>query len=480
MNENLLILKKYRYLTLLLGLLLMAMILAGCSDDRMQVTETEIADPSPTPTRRITRTPAPVPTQQPPVYLQITPEVLAGTVVHFAHPWIGEMAEVMKSIALEYSLSNEWDIWVEADGYGGEMAMVEAIRADLEVGEAPGLIAAHPYLLAELDGDYFPVNLTNYFADEVWGFDADDQDDILPLFLEQFTEGDELIALPFAPQATVLFYNQTWGKTLGFDQAPADEDTFREQACGATFANLEDDNEENDGLGGWVINTDPNVMLTWYGAFNGEIPLYQTPVFDTNTGQKMFGYLKALYDEGCIWIGRQPEHYFYFANRDALMVASTLDQIPSQLGWMAVAENKDAWSVVGFPGSAGEVILVDGPGLVITVDSPENQMAAWLFARYLLEPDVQARLVRTGFTLPVRDTALSQLGDFIADYPQWAQAVDLMDTAIPAPVMPAGWGLGRWVLQDAAIRIFQLEADQIPLTLEELDVLIAELEGMAP
>jgi len=123
---------------------------------------------------------------------------------------------------------------------------------------------------------------------------------------------------------------------------------------------------------------------------------------------------------------------------------------------------------------------------MVTADSPENQMAAWFFARHLLEPEVQAELVRSGFTLPVRESALPLLSDFSAAYPQWAQAVDLVDKAKPIPISE-GWGVGQWLLQDAMYQLLHLviptgssvSAELSPI-LETLDETIVEMEGMIP
>ena len=71
------------------------------------------------------------------------------------------------------------------------------------------------------------------------------------------------------------------------------------------------------------------------------------------------------------------------------------------------------------------------------------------------------------------------LSDFSAAYPQWAAAVTLIDTARPVPIS-AGWGIGQWVLQDAAYRMLQSDADQVEPILNELDGTIGELEGMGP
>ena len=427
-------------------------------------------------TQQPTQTPAVTPTPATPVQLQVDPADLAGIVVRFVHPWMGEMAETIALAASQFSLTNEWDIWVEVEATGGENTLLESVQADIEDDNLPGLIASYPYALAELNGQYFSVNLTDYFYDPDWGFSPEAQADIPAVFLEQFTEEGHLAALPFASQATVLFYNQTWAQNLGFTEMPDDSDGFAEQSCAAVFSNYDDENEDNDGTGGWLINQDPEVLASWYAAFGGELPVSGEISFNTEGGLDALGYLKDTYTQGCIWLGRRPEPYYYFANRYALMYAGTLDEIPYQAGWMASQGSTDSWTVMGFPGPDGEVMLVDSPGLMVTADTPEKQMAAWLFARYLLSPEVQAELVQSGFSLPVRESALDLLSGFASQYPQWAQAVEMMDIARPVPIS-SGWGIGQWVLQDGFYRLLQGERDDLPTILEEVDALVAELEA---
>jgi ABC-type glycerol-3-phosphate transport system substrate-binding protein len=149
------------------------------------------------------------------------------------------------------------------------------------------------------------------------------------------------------------------------------------------------------------------------------------------------------------------------------------------MSWMAVAASEDEWAVIGFPGKAGETILVDGPGLMIGADSPENQLAAWLFSKYLLEPEVQAKLVQSLFTLPVRESATELLGEFEDDYPHWAQGAALVESAVALPVSD-DWGVAQWVLQDAVNRILQSETDEVTILLEQLDAMITDLAGDSP
>jgi ABC-type glycerol-3-phosphate transport system substrate-binding protein len=268
---------------------------------------------------------------------------------------------------------------------------------------------------------------------------------------------------------------------LGFDTSPTDEDSFAEQVCGATSANLRDLNEENDFTGGWLMNYDPWVLSSWYFAFGGELPEGEIPQFNNEAGQSAFGYLENLFapEQNCIWVGRQAEPYWYFANRYALMYAGNLDQIPAQKGWMEQAQNEDQWTVIGFPGTEGEVMVIDSPGLFIPESSQEEQLGAWLFAKHLLTPEIQARLVQSLFTLPVRSSALDDLNDFVSTYPQWAAAVEMVEGAIHLPISE-DWGYSRWLLEDAIRRSFAIEDDDVSTILEQLDETILEFEGTTP
>jgi multiple sugar transport system substrate-binding protein len=455
--------------------------LASCAQTVPQEAETPTSAAVLTETRSpsATATPENTPTSTPIPGLEIDPEDLGGIVVRFAHPWVGEMAQKLENIAREFSQTNPWEIRVEVLPHGGETALVDAMQAYLVAGETPGLIAAHPYLLSGFGEDVNLVDLREYFDDPDWGFTAEEQADILPVFMAPFSQDDQIWGLPLAPHATVLFYNRTWGEALGFSEPPTDLDAFRAQTCDAASANWRDDNPDTDGTGGWMINLDPTVLAGWYIAFDGVIPMDGIPSFNQDIGQETFNYLWDIKLQGCSWFARQPDPYWYFANRYALFVAAKTEQIPIQASWKDVIGSEDEWDVIGFPGMTGESIVVDGPGLLVTSGSHEEQLAAWLFAKHLLEPQVQAALVRSLFTLPVRASAMNLLTDFGAEFPQWAQAAAFVDSASALPVSDA-WGLAQWVLQDAAFRILQAESADVPGLIEQLDAMIVDLTGGTP
>jgi len=486
MNKSMNRLPVIRVLLLFVGLLIVILSLAGCGNatptptpDPPEEEETEAPEPTSTPTPTAVVTAEETPTQENLPTLTVDEDDLAGLSIRFVHPWGGAEAQLIQQIATQFSMSNPYDIWVDVEALGGETAVLDALQMGQKSGDLPGLVALHPYQLSSLPEPYFTVNLSNYFTDPGWGFSAEDQADIPQVFIDQMTVDGSLVALPIAPQATVLFVNQTWAEELDFSDAMTTMEDFQALACDATAANYGDIATDNDGTGGWLVNMDTNVLASWYRGFDGELDFESTPSFNNDAGRSAFGFLKSIYDEGCIWFGRKSEPYYYFSNRYAIMYAGSLDQIPLQTSWMDVAGSDDVWGVDGFPGVVDEVMLINGPGLMITADSAENQMAAWLFAKYLLTPEVQAKLAEQMFTLPVRTSAIDLLSDFSDAFPQWGQAAAMIENVEPLPISEA-WGYSQWVLQDAVFRILQTDADQTNLILQQLDSMISELEGVEP
>ncbi|NLN70053.1 MAG: extracellular solute-binding protein [Chloroflexi bacterium] len=456
-------------------MLLVLFVLASCSPNVFP----EIAEPTSTQiqvnTLVHTATPAPkTPTAtSTPILaaMDVDPDELAGVIVRFAHPWVGEKAEMLERLAREFTKTNPWGIHVQAYPHGGETALVNSVM-QLPDDDLPTVIAVPAYLRSELMNGKPAVNLHAYFNHPDWGFSLEEREDFTPVFLTSFDAEDQVSTLPFAPQATVLFYNRSWGQALGFPEAPHDLDAFRTQNCEATFTNWQD--AAKGGTGGWVINLDARVLVSWYYAFGGTFSKGEEPLFNNLAGRDAFGYLWEIKNQGCIWFALNPNHQAYFADRLALLYAGQLDQIPTQMGWMETAGNEDDWTVIGFPGPAGEQILVEGPELFIMAGAPENELAAWLFIKYLLAPEAQAKLVESLFTLPVRESALELLTKFKTDYPQWEQGTALVDTANVLPVSEA-WGLAQWPLQDAANRILQDENGDVSSYLAQLDALILDL-----
>lgn len=467
---------------LLALLLLLGLLLSACGPSASTTPTETVTDEAAAETAAPTVAPQVTPTPSHPEYLDVNGADLAGVVVRVVHPWVGEMADTLNSLAMQFSLSNEWDIWVEMDPLGSESMVVESLQEDIVQQTLPGIVIAHPYLLAGFNGRFSTVNLSDYLNDPEWGLNADEQADIPEVFLSPYLSEGQLTALPVAPQATLLFYNQTWLQELGLGGLPDNTTDLQKMLCDAAYENNSDEMERNDGTGGWLVTLDPNALLSWYTAFGGQLSLDALPQFNTEAGQEAFGFLEQLRARGCAWESVNTDPYEYFTNRYTILFAGETGQIPYLKNWMASSGSEDFWTVAPFVGTVDSPVLVDGPAMLMSETTPEIQMASWLFMEYLLSPEVQAKLVEAGYSLPVRESAVDLLADFAVQNPVWLQAYQYASDAEAAPVS-GEWGIQQWILQDAIHRLLQLDPDdkiKPADVLQEVDAALEEMEGMTP
>ncbi|HEX5808143.1 MAG TPA: hypothetical protein VFY25_05715, partial [Anaerolineales bacterium] len=101
-------------------------------------------------------------------------------------------------------------------------------------------------------------------------------------------------------------------------------------------------------------------------------------------------------------------------------------------------------------------------------------LASWLFIRWLLSAENQARWVQSTGLFPLRTSTMPLLGDYPASHPQWAEAVTLLSEAETTPQL-ASWRMVRVMLEDGfrdmfdTIRHPDLTDGQVPLILKQMD-----------
>jgi ABC-type glycerol-3-phosphate transport system substrate-binding protein len=107
----------------------------------------------------------------------------------------------------------------------------------------------------------------------------------------------------------------------------------------------------------------------------------------------------------------------------------------------------------------------------------ERQLAAWLFARWLLSPESQAQWVEATGVFPLRNSVMNMIGPYLLASPQWGAAVASLPQAQAVPQM-ASWRKVRYVLEDGMMVLFQenLPQDKLPDLLVEMDALAQELK----
>jgi multiple sugar transport system substrate-binding protein len=435
------------------------------------------AQASATPTR--TSTPIPVPT------LPVDENALLGTQVEFWHIHSFLLASAdgtdsFQSLVDEFNRTNSWQLRVETRSFNNYAEIVDTIRSSI-YGDLPNVVLGYNYQAISLyrSSDLL-VDLTPYLQDPRWGLAQKDIDDFYPLFWQQEQNSGAQLGLPFYRSGQVLFYNQGWAEELGFEKPPASPDEFREQACAAAAA-FGSNEGIPEGAGGWVIDSSAPGLMAWIYAFGGalELPGQRGYDFENPSTLDAFTFLRELYEEGCAWLSESALPHPEFAARQALFISSSVTNLPSQHRAFDQAGNPDRWTVIPFPSEVGQPVMVTyGPALLVLAADPEEELAAWLFARWLTSAEVQAGWLQNQGTLPTRKSVLEQVEDYRDSHVQWDAAVELLPFARVEPGR-SSWNLVHIVLNDAGRYLFSpiITKRQIPEIIETLSQTAAELDG---
>jgi ABC-type glycerol-3-phosphate transport system substrate-binding protein len=398
--------------------------------------------------------------------------------------WYSMSDEQIAPIFKDFNTNNEWGIEVDAVNLGSNTELSNSVIKGIIENDAPTVVLAFSDQAINWDKNGNIVNLSPYIDNPNWGLSPDEQNDFFPFAWNYGLVDNKRLSVPAQIASTFLFYNQSWAKELGFDTPPDSVDTFTEQACAANAVKKKDKDVKNDSSGGWIIDTKPEIMLAWFHAFGGGI-VSASDVnvrnsryhFDTNENEEAFFYQRRLFEKNCAWDFRiDPKNEAYpdeeFAHRRALFVSGNLTDIPYQITAFTEANNKDEWTLLPYPSPIGKPVIASQiPSFILIQSTPEQELAGWLFMRWMISPGTQVKWSMLTGLFPVRASSKNNMPEYSASHPQWTVGFDLLlKGTILEPVLPS-WGTVRWALQDASTQLFRsyFTLERVPLTLKELD-----------
>lgn len=395
-----------------------------------------------------TATPVPTPTRAPD--LGIRPEALQGVKIEVWHGWDGQSASLLAQLAAEFNLSNRWGIQVKILPQRNLNLLGTAVDKALRGPEQPDLVVALPEQILTWQDKV--IDLAPYIAQPEFGLD---RADFPAAFLTQSQANEAQLGLPAARTARVLFYNQSFARDLGFNEPPRTLADFREQACAANGFWKADQDLTNDGFGGLALETDSNwqTPYSWLAASGGQVFVEAEFRFNTPENLAPLEFLSALRGSDCAWLSDAPTQPENLASRKALFYSGYLSEIPAQIAVSQASPAADTWTVLPFPGTQPALVAY-GPDFAVFKSNPARQLAAWLFIRWLLEPENQARWASDTGLLPVTLTAAETLKQTGQLTPQAQAALDLLPAAVPYP-QTRHWQLAGKILGDGYLAYFE-------------------------
>ncbi len=415
-------------------------------------------------------------------------EELRGLEIDFWYIWdLNEPGKGMNAIVDRFNLENEWGIRVVPYDQGLTHDPLESIGNAIQEGLVPHVMVSDSpvitaWYLAGLTADLDP-----YLSDPVAGLSLKDQQDYYPgIFEPYFAPGDGRSGLPFTQSIQVLFYNQTWAGELGFSREPIDSIELVDQVCEAAA----EFDREPGGIGGIILYPDAANITGWVYGFGGNLQDLADGTYQFSSAEiiNVARYWQELSREKCGFITSQypdpmarESEFEKFNQRLALVTmnaAQDLDQIHLQANQTGRA---DEWTMLPFTGPDGKKAV---PAVVqsgaIFLTTPEEQLAAWLFLKYLTSPEIQAEWVEYSRLYPTRKDSLRLLRDFRTDNPDWAKGLNILKYVQTQPIDPS-WEVVQQAVGDAFESLlaedppglFDLMAT-LDLTAEELRILMWE------
>jgi len=408
--------------------------------------------------------------------LGVDQSALRGVKVEVWHALFGSSAALFGSQLAEFNTENPWGIIVHAAQQGNYTTLFDKVVLALKDFSPPDIIMALPEQVIVFGEAGAVVDLSPYVHDPVWGMREAELSDFPNAFLAQEKIGDQWWGMPAQRSARFLFYNQTWARELGFDSQPVTPEEFKEQVCAANQAMRSDTDPNNDGKGGWIVDTDSKTVLSWMMAFDGGPLQNGNYRFLAPNNIAAFKYLKEMYDENCSWLSSEVTPYEQFASRLALFVTGSLEDLPAQVRAFNQVGNLDEWTVMAFPGNGGSSFMLYGSSYSLLGSSDENQLASWLFIRWMLSPDNQARWVLSTGLFPLRVSSMVSLANYRIEHPQWRAAVDLIPQGLLQPQL-VSWRKVHPIFGDGVSFIFRTDmtSGSVPAVLAQMDRIASEL-----
>ena len=455
--------------------ILFLFLLAACQPAPSHLTATPSAQAKTT--AQDATTPQPTITPQAASKLGVAEEALKGITIQVWHPWFGVEANLFQSQVDEFNQTNQWGITVQSTSQLDYDELFNNVTTSLPTPDHLQLAIGLPEYALLWNAKSDVVDLTDYANDPRYGLSEADVQDIPSVFWNQDEISGQRLGIPAERSARFLLYNVSWARELGFYSAPVTADDFRQQACAAHATMLKDKDRSNDGMGGWLVDTQAMTALSWLTAFGGG-PLEGNGYrFLTPNNFAALTFVKQLYDDGCAWIASDPSSVFdAFANRKALFSTASLEELSDQTRAFAAANSSDQWTVLAFPGFTQSGLTIYGSSYIMFNSTPGQQLASWLFVRWMLSPENQAKWVEALGLFPLRTSSMDMLKDYSNSHPQWNAALALLPSAEIQPQL-ASWRIVRIMLGDGFNDIFRdnIPAGRVAATLADMDSTVRDL-----
>jgi multiple sugar transport system substrate-binding protein len=338
--------------------------------------------------------------------------------------------ELMLNLIDEFNRTNEWGITVQGESQDSYTSLHEKIIAGIPDGRLPSISVAYQDQAADYAAQGVLAALDSYVESQNWGHTQEALDGFFPSSLDAdyLPQFDGRYGWPFYRSTEVMYYNEDWLTELGYTGPPETWDEFNEMACAAAEQPFSGATGEGASYG-YVHATNASQFAALVFSRGGTMinDKGTSYVFNGPEGLEALTSLGDLIDRGCAagQVERNGDRNTFGAGR-SLFTLGASSSLPHYR--QAVEDGAGfTWSVNPLPHTTTEPRMnVHGASHSIFVSTPEEQLAAWLFIKWLSEPEQQAAWAAGSGYFATHQAAAELLGDYFAENPIYEKAFGFM------------------------------------------------------
>ncbi|HEY3115790.1 MAG TPA: ABC transporter substrate-binding protein [Chloroflexota bacterium] len=385
-------------------------------------------------------------------------EITRPVALEFWHRQVGASEALQQQLIDEFMAANS-NIRINPQSLGNYDTLYQKTMAAIQAGSPPDMVAAYETYAS----DYYEAGALIPFDDYVrspkYGLLPQEVADYIPSYMEatHFSQyGGKQLTFPYTKSDLVLFTNMDLLRPLGFQKPAATWDEFLTHCRAAVRSGRQCyaaaiDPSAFDGVvfsyGGEVISPDGKKAL-----FDQPPGIKTLQLYETLGKEKLAYQIQGIDDQNDLVAGR------------ALYMMRSSTSVPFLASGFS---DNSKWEVSIIPqgGSPKPVTVLYGANISIMKSTPEKQLAAWLFIKWLTRPDVTARwgLDTSNGYFPVRQSALGQAtaATFLDSNPRFKQALEVSRSGKVEP-SARGWNEVRNYIADAMTGLItgKMTADQ--------------------
>lgn len=391
----------------------------------------------------------------------IATEITGPVEITIWHQYSDQYEVWFQKVADEFHAKNP-DITVKlqyqpADQY--EAKVMAAAKAD----DLPSMVHSAAANMTSYINEGALVNMDDYIYDSTVGYENFDEDINSGLNQMYVPWGNKRYAMPLFLGGNVFFYNKTMFEELGIEPPKI----WSEVEAVATAVS---DKIGKPGFGFQIMVDGYMEVLTQAG---GEVIDLENKTigFDSETAREKITWYKDLIDKKVARLVGDDKHFTNpFANGDVGCYVA----LSGNYGYLATAVG-DKFELGAAPlpqEGPKKFVSLSEPVFAIAKTNPEEELASWMFLKYLLSPEVNAECGTVFGALPASTAAMNEsvYQDFLKVNPVAAAVYEQRDSYGYMPTI-AGWYELRMTLDKAL--------EEIMLDISDMDTALAEARKSA-